>query len=47
MIELRLGERKTARRNLTTALAIDPHFSILYASSARRTLERLTRGAAT
>ena len=25
----------------------DPHFSILYASSARRTLDRLTRGAAT
>jgi tetratricopeptide (TPR) repeat protein len=47
MIELGLGERDAARRNLTTALAIDPHFSILYASSAQRTLDRLTRGAVT
>jgi tetratricopeptide (TPR) repeat protein len=47
MIELRLGQRDAARRDLARALAIDPHFSILYASSARRTLDRLTRGAAT
>ncbi len=46
MIELRSGERDAARRDLAHALAIDPHFSILYASSARRTLDRLTRGAA-
>ncbi len=41
MIALRLGHRETARRLLGHALAINPHFSILYAASAQRTLVRL------
>jgi tetratricopeptide (TPR) repeat protein len=45
MIDLRLGRRAAARRNLTIALATDPHLSILYAGRAARTLDRLTRGA--
>jgi tetratricopeptide (TPR) repeat protein len=44
MIDLRLGRRDAARRNLTIALATDRHFSILYAGRAQRTLRRLTRG---
>jgi tetratricopeptide (TPR) repeat protein len=43
MIQLRLGRPDAARRNLTMALATDPHFSILYAARANRTLQRLTR----
>jgi len=45
MIDLRLGERDAAERNLTIALATDPHFSILYAGRAQHALDRLTRGA--
>jgi len=44
MIDLRLGRTGAARHNLTVALATDPHFSILYAARAQRTLDRLTRG---
>jgi tetratricopeptide (TPR) repeat protein len=46
MIDLRLGRSDAARTNLTAALAIDPHFSILYASRAQRSLDRLTPGGA-
>jgi tetratricopeptide (TPR) repeat protein len=45
MIDLHLGARDAARRNLTAALAIDPHFSILFAARAQRTLDKLTRSA--
>ena len=41
MIALRLGHRDEARRMLTHALAINPHFSILFAAQAQRTLARL------
>ena len=41
MIAMRLGDRETARRLLGHALAINPHFSILYAVPAQRTLARL------
>jgi tetratricopeptide (TPR) repeat protein len=41
MIELRLGEGAAARRLLSRALAIDPHFSILHAEEAARVLDRL------
>jgi Flp pilus assembly protein TadD len=41
MIAMRLGDREAARRLLGHALAINPHFSILYATSAQRTLSRL------
>ncbi|MEP6758941.1 MAG: hypothetical protein ABJB55_07085 [Actinomycetota bacterium] len=41
MIALRLGHRDEARRMLAHALTINPHFSILYASAAQRTLSRL------
>ena len=44
MIDLKLGRRDAARRNLRIALATDPHFSILFASRAARTLDRLGRG---
>jgi tetratricopeptide (TPR) repeat protein len=47
MIDLRLGRPGAARRSLEQALATDPHFSILYAGRAQRTLDRLTRGDAT
>ena len=47
MIDLRLGRRGAARRNLDRALATDAHFSILYAGRAQHTLDRLTRGDAT
>jgi tetratricopeptide (TPR) repeat protein len=41
MIELALGLRDAARRDLRSALSINPHFSILYARVAERTLARL------
>jgi tetratricopeptide (TPR) repeat protein len=44
MIDLKLGRRDAARKNVTVAVATDPHFSILFASAAQRTLDRLTRG---
>jgi tetratricopeptide (TPR) repeat protein len=47
MIDLRMGRRGAARRSLERALSTDPHFSILYAGRAQRTLDRLTRGDAT
>jgi tetratricopeptide (TPR) repeat protein len=40
MIAEALGRRASARRHLTTALDINPHFSVLHAPVARRTLER-------
>jgi tetratricopeptide (TPR) repeat protein len=43
MIALRLGHRDEARRMLTHALAINPHFSILFATPAQRTVARLQR----
>ena len=43
MIALRLGNREEARRMLTHALAINPHFSILFATPAQRTIARLRR----
>jgi tetratricopeptide (TPR) repeat protein len=41
MIALRLGEKDQARQYLEEALALNPHFSILYAEEAQRTLESL------
>jgi tetratricopeptide (TPR) repeat protein len=41
MIEAALGDRAAARRDLTAALAINPHFSVLQAPVARTTLARL------
>jgi len=41
MIELAVGDRTGARDELGLALRTNPHFSILYAHSARRTLARL------
>jgi hypothetical protein len=41
MIALELGDKPQARAYLEEALAINPHFSILYAEEARRTLEGL------
>ena len=46
MIETTLRDRVAARRDLRYALAINPHFSILYASRAQRSLDRLTPGGA-
>ena len=43
MIELRLGHRDQARRMVAHSLAINPHFSILYAAQAHRTVARLHR----
>jgi tetratricopeptide (TPR) repeat protein len=43
MIALRLGDRDEARRMLSHALAINPHFSILFATPAQRTVARLRR----
>jgi tetratricopeptide (TPR) repeat protein len=42
MIALRLGRPEVARRDLSRALAINPHFSILFAERARRTMARLS-----
>lgn len=41
MIALKLGDRLQARQFLNQALAINPHFSILYADEALRTLKTL------
>jgi tetratricopeptide (TPR) repeat protein len=41
MIARKLGEKGQAIQYLEEALAINPHFSILYAEEARRTLETL------
>jgi hypothetical protein len=41
MIELARGHHDDARRLLREALATNPYFSILHASTARRTLARL------
>lgn len=41
MIALELGNKAQAREHLEQALAINPHFSILYADEARRTLRAL------
>ena len=41
MIEHALGNKEQAREYLEEALTINPHFSILYAEEARRTLETL------
>ena len=41
MIQLRVGHRGAARELLSDALATNPHFSILWGSVARRTLDEL------
>ena len=41
MIELSLGQRDDARRELTRALAINPHFSVLHAPKAVAALTSL------
>ncbi len=41
MIALKLGDKAQAREFLEEALAINPHFSILYADEAQATLEML------
>ena len=41
MIELKLGHRAAARSLLTRALRTNPHFSILHAPEAQRTLAML------
>jgi tetratricopeptide (TPR) repeat protein len=41
MIALQLGDKTQARQFLEEALAINPHFSILYAEEAHETLEML------
>jgi tetratricopeptide (TPR) repeat protein len=41
MIALQLGNTTQARQYLEQALAINPHFSILYADQARKTLQSL------
>jgi len=41
MIETALHDRVAARRDLRYALAINPHFSILYSPVARRTVASL------
>jgi tetratricopeptide (TPR) repeat protein len=41
MIAFALGDEAQAREYLEQALAINPHFSILYAEEARKTLETL------
>ena len=45
MIEKAIGDTSAARRDLRTALAINPHFSILYATTAARVLRALGGGA--
>jgi tetratricopeptide (TPR) repeat protein len=44
MIELALGRREQARRELTTALRTNPHFSVLQAPLARKALASLGAG---
>jgi tetratricopeptide (TPR) repeat protein len=41
MIALKLGDQAKAAEYLETALAINPHFSILYAEQAQKTLQSL------
>jgi tetratricopeptide (TPR) repeat protein len=41
-IEASLGMRSQARRDLTAALAINPHFSVLYEPDARRLLREVS-----
>ena len=41
LVALKLGDQTTAREYLEQALAINPHFSILYADQARKTLKTL------
>jgi ABC-type lipopolysaccharide export system ATPase subunit len=41
MIELSLGRRRDARRDLAAALALNPHFSPLDAPAAAAALKRL------
>jgi len=41
MIALKLGDKEQARQYLEEALSINPHFSILYAEEAQRTLDLL------
>ncbi|MDP9242043.1 MAG: tetratricopeptide repeat protein, partial [Actinomycetota bacterium] len=41
MIQLKLGDRSQARAFLGRAIATNPHFSILYADEAARTLAKL------
>jgi hypothetical protein len=41
MIERCLGNRAAARRWLGRALALNPHFSVLWAPEARRLYEEL------
>jgi tetratricopeptide (TPR) repeat protein len=41
MIALKLDDKASARKYLEQALTINPHFSILYADEARKTLETL------
>ena len=41
MIALKLDDQASARKYLEQALTINPHFSILYADEARKTLETL------
>jgi tetratricopeptide (TPR) repeat protein len=41
MIALKLGDQAKAAEYLETALAINPHFSILYAKQAQKTLQSL------
>ena len=41
MIAIKLGDKSQAREYLEEALAINPHFSVLYAEEAQRTLETL------
>jgi tetratricopeptide (TPR) repeat protein len=43
MIALKLGDETQARDYLERALSINPHFSILYAEQAQRTLEMLNQ----
>jgi tetratricopeptide (TPR) repeat protein len=43
MIATAAGKRERGVRHLTLALGTNPHFSILYADSARRTLARLEK----
>ena len=43
MVALKLGDRQQAREYLEEALMINPHFSILYAGEATRTLEDLQK----
>lgn len=45
MIELALGQREAARNDLAAAMAINPHFSTLWASTAAKALARLGRTA--